>query len=271
MTAKPRDIDPAKTFAAISDWIAAKASEQHAPGLIVGISGTDSILAFLACAKAFEKLGKPQAVLGVHYEHTSRREKKGIVCISDQFNGVVRDVLPWLQQQAPQAQLEVNRTLPINDDNMRWGHLFSRAVRDTAPGADLTNHFYFPVGTRNRTEDHLGMYSQISKAVSMMPLIDLYKSEVVQICEYLGVPQIAIDKSKEVDCDCGRFDVQAHHMRELDLVIMNREGLLDKKYLTTIPRDILRDVVNFYVEEKTLNEFRGRTPYRPAHSLVVTC
>ncbi len=267
---QPRVIDPAKTFESIVKWIEKEAVEQHAPGLIVGISGTDSILTYLVCAKAFENLGKPSAVLGVNFEHSGAKPKKGIPCISSEFNWVSRDIFPWLKQKAPLAQLELDDTIPVSDDNKRWGNLFSRAVRDTARGSELTSRFYFPVGTRNATEEHLGAYTQISKAVSMLPLVDLFKSEVLEICEYLGVPQIAIDKSREIDCDCGRFDIQANHMRELDLVIMAKTGVLDKTYLRTIPPKLLRDVVAFYVEERVLNEFRHKTPYRPQQSLVIT-
>lgn len=272
----PRKIDPARTFDSLVQWIGDTARQQHAPGLIVGISGTDSILTFLACARAFEKLGKPGRVLGVHFAHQAASATTTSATtpaatppvMSDEFNLVARDIFPWLRQQAPQAQLEMDTTLAVSDDNKRWGHLFSRAVRDTAADVSLSHNFYFPVGTRNATEDHLGNYAQASKAVSMLPLVDLFKSEVLEICAHLGVPQSALDRSRMIDCACGRFDVQADHLQELDQVIMTRMGLLDKSYLTTMPKDVLQKVVNFYVEERARNEFRNRTPYRPSSSLV---
>lgn len=266
----PRTLDPAQTFAAIVDWIEEKSRAQHAPGLIVGISGTDSILTFLACARAFEKIGRPEAVLGVHYAHQTPRTQKGAARLRDEFNVVTREIWPWLQAQAPAATLEMNHDIPVHDDNVRWGHLFSRAVRDTTKGQALTHRFYFPVGTRNATEDHLGTYSQASKAVSMLPLVDIFKSEVLDICAHLGVPAAAIAQSRAIDCDCGRYDVQADHMRELDLLIMTRMGLLDKKYLTTLPKDTLQKISAFYVHERAANEFRHRTPYRPDHPLIIT-
>lgn len=208
-------------------------------------------------------------MLGVHFAHQAQSPVKNTQPLSPAFNWFSRDIMPWLQQQAPQAKLEIDHTIPLADDNKRWGHLFSRAVSDTSPGTTLTNRFYFPVGTRNATEDHLGSYSQISKAVSMLPIVDLFKSEVLEICSTLGVPQPALDQSRMVDCACGRFDVQADHLRELDLVIMAKTGLLDKSYLTTIPKDVLQKVVNFYVEERARNEFRNKTPYRPDTPLIV--
>jgi len=273
---EPRRIDPEKTFASVVSWIEKKAAEERAPGLIVGISGTDSILTFLACAKAFENLGKPEKVLAVNFEHSTKDaledKSRPFVCVKSEFNWVANDIFPWLKEKAPKASFEIDTSIEHSDDNMRWGRLFSRAVSDVNHRHGLTaSTHYFPVGTRNATEQTLGTYSQISKSVSMLPIIDIFKSEVLEICDYLGVPQIAIDKSREIDCDCGRFDTPANHMRELDLFIMHKKGMLSRDYLSgNMPRDVLNAVISFYVEETAGNSYRPRTPYLPEQSLVVT-
>src|SRR5690349_11673404 len=54
--AYPREIDPAQTFDALVQWVHDEIIvKRGAPGLAIGISGTDSIVAFLVCAKAFER------------------------------------------------------------------------------------------------------------------------------------------------------------------------------------------------------------------------
>ncbi len=272
---RPRKIDPAATFESVVSWIERKSKERHAPGLIVGISGTDSILTFLACAKAFERMGKQKRVLGLNFQHATKNEfvgkGKAFECISSEFNWVAQDIFPWLKEQAPKAQFEIDDSIPHSDDNIRWGHLFSRAIRETNARQGMLNKHYFPVGTRNATEQVLGNYSQISKNVSLFPIIDIYKTEVLEICSYLGVPQIAIDKSREIDCDCGRFDVQANHMQELDWLIMERKEMLSEQFLVkNISHNVLVAVQDFYAEEKYGNEFRTATPYLPEQSLVVT-
>jgi len=274
MSAAPRRMDAAATFDSIVAWIEKTAAAERAPGLIVGISGTDSILTFLACARAFERMGKGDRVLGLHFEHVSKNTMvdgdPAKQCAAPEINWVGRDIIPWLRAQAPQALFETDATIAHSDDNKRWGNLFSRAVRDTGARHGMSSRHYFPVGTRNATEEALGTYSQISKAVSLLPIIGLYKTEVLALCAHLGVPQIAIDKSREVDCDCGRFFVQANYMRELDLYIMHRHGLLARDYLIqNIAPDILASVAEFYAEETAQNSYRPRTPYRPAEPLAV--
>lgn len=270
--ATPRKIDPPKTFESIVSWVQDKAQQENAPGLIVGVSGTDSILTFLACAEAFKRAGKPDRVLGVHYQHKEPALEEGkIRCVSSDFNWVARDIIPWLQQQAPEAKLEIDTSIPDNDDNKRWGALYSRATRDTSNGQSLKSQFYFPVGARNATEDHLGTYSQASKAVSMLPVVDLYKSEILEVCKYLGVPQIALDKSREPDCDCGRFDVAADYLREVDLYLMWQKGQLAVNALPeNMSLEALTKVTKYAVHEMVANQFRDFTPYKPENNLVVT-
>ena len=275
LPATPRKLDLGKTFENIVSWIGETALKERAPGLIVGLSGTDSILTFLACAKAFERMGKTEKVLGLNFEHISKNEFAGkeqpFQCAKSEFNWVANDIFPWLKKQAPGVALEIDSSIPHSDDNKRWGHLFSRAVSSNDPRHGLSSAHYFPVGTRNATEQVLGTYSQLSKSVSMLPIVGLFKSEVLELCNYLGVPQIAIDKSREIDCDCGRFDTQANHVRELDLFIMHKQGLLSRDYINAnIPREVLNAVVAFYVEETATNSYRPRTPYLPQTPLVVT-
>ncbi len=257
--AEPRIIDPARTFEALVQWIAEKSAAEKAPGLVMGISGTDSILTYLACARAFERLGKPARVLGIHF--AGGPEKSG---------WVIDQVFPWLKEQAPAAALEIDVSVDGGDDQIRWGRLFSRAVKDTGKAASLAANYYFTVGTRNATEEHLGTYSQLSSAVSMMPIVDLFKSEVLDLCAFLGVPDVAMRKSCEIDCDCGRFEVAANYLREVDLVVMQRKGLLARSYVEKhMPADVRATVLEYVMEEESRNAFRKRTPYKPDSSLAV--
>ncbi len=270
---QPRIIDPEATFDSVSGWIADTARQQRAPGFIVGLSGTDSILTFLACYDAMKRLGMPHRVLGLHFEHATRPVQPGqITCATPADHAWVKnDIFPFLRERAPEAILEIDDTIQYGDENRRWGHLMSRAVSAADPRQGLlSTQYFFPVGTRNATEEALGTYSMISKSVSMLPLVDIYKSEVLDICRFLDVPQIAIDKSGEVDCECGRFQVQANYIRELDLFIMHKKGLLSKAFIeSAIPADILRDVREFYIEETHFNGFRANTPHRPDGLTVV--
>lgn len=273
---KPREIDPAKTFDALVSWIRDVAEEREAPGLIVGVSGTDSILTFLACAKAFEQLGKPERVLGVHYgkpfpppDKTPEQVEK-ILQLSSNFNWVSRAIIPWLKDQAPGAQLEVDDSFDIYNDHKRWAALFTKSLADADPRQPLdTTKSFWVVGTRNATEEALGTYSNLSMAVSMQPIVHLWKSEILKICADLGVPQVATDQSRQVDCDCGRFDLAADHIEEVDAVLMVRSGQLSPDYLRDhIDPDLLSKLESFVDEQSTYAGFKKQIPYKPAASEI---
>lgn len=272
MRASPRQIDPQASFESLVGWIEKTARAQSAPGAIVGISGTDSILVFLACAEAFKRMGKADRVIGVHYgapDNPAADAKGGFSCVSAEFNWVAKEIFPWLAKKAPEARLEVNHAEGHDNDNIRWGRLLARAVSDIGAAQSAAGNFYFPIGTRNATEDYLGTYSQISKAVSMQPIVGLYKSEVLQICKYLDVPQVAMTQSRVVDCACGRFDTAAEHLDEVDAFIMKEKGELSKDYIKGWDRELRARVMEYVLEERERNVFRTQTPYRPDHDLTV--
>lgn len=253
-----RNLDYVQTFGNIVSWIEGMVQKERAPGAVIGISGTDSILTFRAVYQAYENLNKANRVLGLHFG------------ARDQFNWVANEIFPWLKSVAPQANLEIIDLGADNaNDSVRWGHLMARAVRDTADNHSLSSSHYFPIGTRNATEDYLGTYSQISKSVSALPIIDLYKSEVLELCTELNVPEIALYQSCQIDCDCGRFDTAAEHLKEVDWYIMKNQGQLSADfYKANVSAEVRAKVMEYAIEEKARNEFRLATPYRPSQSLI---
>ncbi|MDF3022669.1 MAG: CcrColossus [Alphaproteobacteria bacterium] len=270
---QPRKINPGETFQRLVSWIKNRAVKDKMPGIIVGVSGTDSLVVFLAAYAAFKELGKPQAVMAVNFAHPGSLQKSAegtIACTAgDGKDWFARQIMPWLRQVAPDASYVLDDTIEFSDDNKRWGNIFSRAISDTALNHGMLGNYRLVAGTRNRTEAVLGTYTLLSRNPSLQPIEHLYKTQILAICEYLDVPQIAVRKSREVDCDCGRFEVQANHLDALDHYIMAQQGDLDPAFLETIDPDTLAAVRNFYIEERENNAFREKIPYRPTPTKTV--
>lgn len=268
-----KKINPEETFNRVVSWIKNRAVKDNMPGIIVGVSGTDSLVVFLAAHEAFKQLGKPEAVTAVNFVHpASDQASEGgkISCIGDlEKDWFANEIMPWLKRVAPNANYIIDDTIPFSDDNKRWGNIFSRAISDTELNHGMLGDYRLVAGTRNRTEAVLGTYTLLSRAPSLQPIEHLYKTEILDICDFLQVPQIAIDKSREVDCDCGRFDIQANHLDELDLFLMTQQGDLDDSVLETIDPEILTAIRSFYIEERENNAFREKVPYRPTHTKTV--
>jgi NH3-dependent NAD+ synthetase len=265
--------DTKKKFDDLVNWVAELIKTENAPGFLIGVSGTDSILAFLVCVRAFESLGIPGRVVGVHYgspfppSDRSPEEIAKILEISPSYRWFPRVVMPWLQTQAPAATLIVDGGIEVTSDHARWADLYRKAINDTSSteAFDAENALWV-VGTHNATEDVLGTYSNISKAVSLMPLVNLWKSEILEICQWLGVPTLAIEHSRQADCDCGRYDIAAAHIPEID-AILKHEGGFGVADLTEskagLGDELWGRLVAFVAEQKSAGGFKKRIPYRP--------
>ena len=273
----PRKLHPTTTFEALVSWVEMVARDRGAPGMIIGVSGTDSVLAFLACARAYERLGRPGRVLGIHYGKPwpppgkSEAEVARMLGLAPNLNWVVRTLLPWLRVQAPGAEIIVDDGSHGGSDPLRWADLIQRSLAGARPTEPLAPEgTYWVVGTRNATEDALLTYSNASSAVSLQPLMRLWKSEVLQICTHLGVPSIAIERSRQMDCDCGRFELAASHIDEVDAILMARAGLLDPAYLVRhVEASLLGELEDFVSQQLIEAAFKREIPYTPANSEII--
>lgn len=273
--AGPRRLDPGEAFGTLTGWLRQTIVDRRVPGLIMGLSGTDSILAFLACAKAFESLGRADRVIGIHYgapfppPEKTAAEVERIVAMSPSYRWVARSIVPWLKAAAPGATVMTDSSIDYNDDYQRWAALFRASLNGalrTEPLPEGEN--YWVVGTRNATEKALGAYSNVSGAVSLQPLLPLWKSEILQLCAWLGVPRQAIEKSRQVDCDCGRFDIAANNIEAVDFVLMARQGLLSRRWLAeNIAPDLLPQLESFVDTQIAYAGFKKEIPYTPPAGL----
>ena len=269
VTSMTTSADPLAQFNGLVAWVKDLIVSKKMPGAIVGISGTDSILAFLICARAFVELGKADRVLGVHYgapfppaDKTPEQLEK-ILSVNPSYRWVARSIVPWLRDKAPGTIVTVDDSIDFTDDHQRWASLMRSALSGASRTEmlDATN-CYWVVGTRNATEQALGTYSNISGAVSLQPLIGLYKSDILKICAGLGVPQLAIDKSRQVDCDCGRYDLAADHIDEVDLLIKLRAGEVAAEAVS-IDADLREKLEAFIDQQCDYAGFKTQIPYCP--------
>lgn len=284
----PRTIDLKGTFNALVQWIHNMVLEESAPGLIVGLSGTDSILVYLASVRAFEKLGKSERVLGVHYgpdwpipDDVFTKFKKDFEYETQEkfleeypnYSYFIRTIIPWLKEQAPYSTIEANNGIidKHESDSLRWGAIFERSLSGADPReVMLEGSNYWVVGTRNSSEQELGTYSSISMGVSVQPIIHLWKSEILELCKYLGVPEIALQKSCEADCNCGRFDLPAQHIKEVDWILMAQKGDLDSSYLEqNIDPNLLKKLTEFVNKQKEDAGFKKKIPYMPPPGMIL--
>ena len=115
----------------------------------------------------------------------------------------------------------------------RWAKLLDKANKD---GAII-------IGTRNKTEHLLGTFSHASRLAFHMPIVSLFKNEVLKISEDIGCPKIMIEKSRRPDSDCGRYkEYTKIGIEKIDEYV----DLLSKN---KISKDLLKSSPFLYIKE----------------------
>jgi NAD+ synthase len=116
-------------------------------------------------------------------------------------------------------------------------------------------------GTGNRTEIRLGYFTLHGDgACAVAPLASLYKTQVRQLAEYLGVPDRIIKKRPSADLWEGQFDedeIGASYI-ELDCVICLLDKGLPKEEIIEMGHE--RSVVELVVEKVKKNKFKLEGP-----------
>jgi len=141
-----------------------------AGGLLIPVSGgSDSALNFWLCAQAF-----PEKTLAVHAGANIRCRE-------------------WYNSVGPIVFINTPGKYAHREE-MRWGYFLAMSLNKNA----------WLVGSRNRTEDLLGTYSLASRVATYLPLVNIWKSQVMELCREIGVPEEILTSSLRADPDCGR-------------------------------------------------------------------
>jgi NAD synthase len=116
------------------------------------------------------------------------------------------------------------------------------------------------IGSRNRTEEVFGTYSVASRVAGGLPLAGLGKSEVMELCRRVGVPQEVIASSRRAVPKCGRPEELAEiGLESIDLFLRVQEGELSEGALAALSAEQVR-----YLEAVLAqNRFERGLPTRP--------
>jgi len=213
--------------------------------VVVGLSGglDSAVVAVLAC-RVFEDdllcIKMPS-----HYSSKSSLDDADELCRDFNLKNETASIAPMLK-----AYEEANP----NMDNLRKGNFSSRMRMSTLFDISARENALV-LGTSNKSELMLGygtLYGDLSSAVN--PIGDLYKSEVYELAEYLGVSKSIIKKPPSADLWDGQSDEAdlGYTYAQLDEALklyvedrLTKEDMIkmgiDKKMLDMIIKRIFRN------------------------------
>jgi NAD+ synthase len=247
------EIDPEWTRNKITEFIH---TEIHAAGFqraVIGVSG--GVDSAVACYLTAEALG-PQNVLAIHmpYETTTNEalEHAGLVIEATKVNEItvpITDMVDPLFAQFPEA------------DRVRRGNAMARArmivLYDQSVAFDG-----LVVGTGNKTEILLG-YTTLygDSACALIPLGDLYKTQVRQLARAIGVPEAIIAKPPSADLWVGQTDEgeMGFTYQDVDRLFLH---LVDESYSPQACVETSFDAtfVDVVIERMRQNQFKRALP-----------
>ena len=226
----------------LTDFIHAEVTRVGLKRAVIGLSGgVDSALAATLAVKA---LGAPN-VLGVMMPYrtshpSSRTDAEELIAqlgIPARLIDITTLVEPYL-------------TAYVNDNEKRRGNVMARARMLVL--YDQSEEFGgLVVGTSNKTEALLGYTTQFGdNAVAIQPLGDVYKTQVWQLAEVLGVPPRIVKKAPSADLWLGQTDEN-----ELGFTYALADQIL---YLLVDERHRAEDVIALGFEERVVREIEKR-------------
>ena len=224
----------------------------RAAGLVVGISG--GVDSALAAALAVRALGAQR----VHsyflpYRESSAHSRTDAFAVAEKLGLPLRTI-----ELTPQIDAYFEREEP-DADRVRRGNKLARErmsiLFDQAKKTDC-----LVLGTSNKTEILLG-YSTVfgDNASSLNPNGDLYKQQVWQLAEHLGVPAAVVSKPPSADLWPGQtssgelgFD---YRIADEVLYLMFELGLLPEEI---VARGYDQKIVAEIVRRERTNRFKRR-------------
>ena len=220
--------------------------------VVVGLSGgLDSAVVAVLAQKAF---GDDLLCVKMpsHYSSQSSLDDADELC---------RDFALHSQTASIEPMLQVYESMHPHLDNLRKGNFSSRMRMATL--FDISaREGALVLGTSNKSELLLGygtLYGDLASAIN--PIGDLYKSEVFELAEYLGVSESIIKKPPSADLWDGQSDEDdlGYTYKELDSAMkLYVESRLSKEEI--LKKGVDAKMLEMIIERIFRNHFKRKMP-----------
>ncbi len=255
-------IDEEQVTAKIVDFIRYHLTRSNRKGLILGLSGgLDSACVAGLCVRATLPQNVLALIMPERDSHDDTVEDAKLVADTFGIETEIIDISPILERfgvydMLPRRIMDMKRILSglvragyrmvpknlnpflggLEGATFDWIHPIEAYYRIKHRVRMVTLYLwaerlhYLVVGTSNKTEDMTGFFVKYGdNAADIMPIKNLYKTQVKQLARYLGVPDKIIKKLPSPDLLPGITDELALKLtyEKLDLILLGIEKNMD--------------------------------------------
>lgn len=279
-------IDTAAVTDRICGFISEKMHALHRVGIVVAFSGgLDSSTTLLLCARAVgkenvtalllpERQGNPQAL---HYarlltnQYDIRSVKRNISPILARLGtyNFFLSIIPFrglqdlvtrsfLKRTQENPFLKITRGEAASFERKGFASMNSKhRIRAVVTYLYAEQNNLLVVGCAHKSEDMLGLYVKfgVDDSADLMPLRNLYRSHILQLADYLGVPREIIERTPNPDIIPGvsdkYMDILGLTSDTLDLIVYGVEHELDDIEISGqlhLPVEKIREIRNLIAQ-----------------------
>lgn len=216
-------------IADISAWIKEKVEEAGKSGVVIGLSGgLDSTVTAFLCKKALGQKKVMGLIMPCHSEPETLEDAK-----------IVVEFLQIPTQHIDLSAIYDNFLSILPEGNKIACSNLKVRLRMITLYYFANKLDYLVAGTGNKSECSAGYFTKYGDgAVDLLPLADIYKTELIKLAEYLRIPQKIINKPPSADLWKGQTDEEELGItyKELDKIL---ESCEKKEKLEDTPQEKL--------------------------------
>jgi len=182
----------------IANWLSEHLAVAGAEGFVFGLSGgVDSATAAALAVKAVGPESVLAAILPCHSQPIDARLAQEV---ADAFD------MPTVTVNLDDAFDALTDNLPLTEHRLAAANIKPR-LRMTALYYLAQTYNYLVLGSGNKTELTVGYFTKHGDGgVDLLPLGDLYKTEVWQLARDLGVPKAVVERAPSAGLWPGQTD-----------------------------------------------------------------
>ncbi len=230
-------IDSNETTTVIKSFIKTYIENAKTNSVVLGLSGgIDSAVATLLCQQV---LGKKQVkCLFLPDSATPEKDRKDLKTFvkTHDVDCITKDITPLIMEIEKHSQLRLDKLSKANlKARMRMVLLYAYANETKS----------LVCGTSNKSELLIGYFTKYGDGgVDLMPLGDVYKTQVLEIAESLKLPTCMIEKPPTAGLWKGQTDEKELNMSytRLDQILYGLERKMDVQFIAKETKSTVEDV-----------------------------